>query len=110
MQKVSASSKGMLKSVKELTSDMFPDDSDYGDTKSLIYDLDNDGREDIVWGSYWPRWRLMFLHVKFGNGKSFEGGAGYLRIGILSSKTNGVNDLVVDESTIIKWNGNNYIE
>lgn len=52
----------------------------------------------------------MFWSVKFANGKSYETSEGIKRIGVLSSKTNGVHDLVLDFDGIMIWDGRKYKE
>ncbi|VBB45999.1 conserved hypothetical protein [uncultured Paludibacter sp.] len=76
---------------------------------SLTYDLDKDGKEDKIICSYWARWgRISNWIIKFGNGKSYEGVSSPKRIGIMQTKTNNVNDLVLECSEILKWNGKKY--
>ncbi len=76
----------------------------------LYYDLDNDGKKDKIICKYWDRWDSMFWHIAFANGKEFDAKSDARRIGVLSTKTNGVYDLVHDCGNIFKWNGKEYKE
>lgn len=80
------------------------------DTISLNYDLNSDGSIDTISCSYWERWDLMFVEIHWNNGTVQEYHTGFSRIGVLTSKTNGVFDIIADENTIIKWNGEKYID
>ena len=82
----------------------------YYDIKKLKFDLNNDGKADVIncrywerWGSIWPGWT-----VNFSNGIIFKSESAPKRIGIMSTKTNNVNDIVVDCNVILKWNGQTY--
>jgi len=75
----------------------------------LNYDLDGDGKIDKLTCSYWERWgRITNWKIEFGNGKSFKGESSPKRIGIMNTKTNDVNDLVLECDEILKWNGLKY--
>ncbi|MCX7877584.1 MAG: hypothetical protein N2510_02965 [Ignavibacteria bacterium] len=75
----------------------------------LSYDLDGDGKADLLTCSYWERWgRILNWKINFGNGKFFEGESSPKRIGILNTKTNNVNDLVLECDEILRWNGWKY--
>ena len=50
----------------------------------------------------------MMWEVNFSSGTSFESSSGYLRIGVLSTKTNGVHDLVCGLDDKWTWNGEAY--
>lgn len=78
------------------------------DQKSIQFDLNGDGIKDKIIAEYWPRWDLMTWNVQFSNDKIFDSGEAVARLGILSSKTNGVNDLVTDLDDVWIWNGKIY--
>ncbi|KFC58305.1 hypothetical protein FEM08_29090 [Flavobacterium gilvum] len=75
----------------------------------LFYDLDGDGKKDKFTCKYWARWgRISEWKINFGNGNWYEGTSSPKRIGIINSKTNNVNDLVLDCDEILKWEGKKY--
>jgi hypothetical protein len=75
----------------------------------LTYDLDGDSKIDKLTCSYWERWgRITNWKINFGNGNSYEGTSSPKRIGIKNTKTNNVNDLVLECDDILKWNGAEY--
>lgn len=75
----------------------------------LTFDLDGDGKMDKLTCSYWERWgRITNWEIEFGNGKSYEGASSPKRIGIMNTKTNNVNDLVLECDEILKWDGWKY--
>jgi len=76
---------------------------------SLKYDLDSDNKIDNIVFEDFERWGRMFWRIEFGNGKVYEDNETWKRVGILKSKTKGLNDLVVDCDKVIKWNGKKYV-
>ena len=96
-----------LTSITELTSEDFIGKEN--ENLFLKFDLDSDGLIDIINCSYWMRWgRIGSWSIKFGNGKVFESNTSPKRIGILETKTNNVNDLVLECDEVLKWNGSKY--
>jgi len=77
--------------------------------KKIFYDLDGDGAKDYIHGSYWSRWNAIgSWRIIFANGKKYEGESSERRVGVLSTKTNGVNDIVCDYNEIMVWDGRKY--
>lgn len=78
---------------------------------SISYDLDNDGVMDEINCGLWPRWEI-FTHCKISlsSGGNFEIENVGKRIGVLSTKTNGINDIVFHLNNIYIWNGKKYIK
>lgn len=88
---------------------------EFEDTKDQIlqlkHDLDNDDLEDVITCAYWSRWsRIVEWSIQFGNGRSYkyEGETLPKRIGILSTKTNGMHDLVLECDEVLRWDGDRY--
>jgi hypothetical protein len=75
---------------------------------SIEYDLDGDGKKDVISGRLWERWGRIAWTVRFANGKEFVSGGACKRIGVLATKTNGVHDLVRDQDTVYRWSGEEY--
>jgi hypothetical protein len=98
-----------MKSIVELRSNMF-DSKDPEATLTLEYDLDGDGKKDAIVSTFWERWGSMMWTVKFANGKTFDSNVGCRRVGVLATKTNGVNDIVCDQDGVFCWDGTKYIE
>jgi len=96
-----------LKAIAEMRSEIFKGDSPE-ETHSFEYDLDGDGKNDTISGKLWERWGRILWTVQFANGKTFSSNDGCKRIGVLTSKTNGINDLVCDQDTVLRWNGSEY--
>lgn len=98
-----------MKAIVEMRSEIFKTD-DPGETHSFQYDLDGDGKKDTISGRLWARWGRILWTVDFANGKTFSSDDACKRIGVLSTKTNGANDLVCDQDTVLHWNGSEYKE
>jgi hypothetical protein len=96
-----------MESVVEIRSEMF-DLAKVGETHSIEYDLDGDGKKDQIKTTFWARWGRMFWAVEFADGKKFSSDTACKRIGVLKTKTNGVSDLVCDQDTVFRWNGREY--
>jgi len=64
---------------------------------------------DTIICSFGERWGEILWNVHFASGIIIEPSQGCDRIGILSSKTNGINDLVCGEDYVFKWNGKDYV-
>lgn len=98
-----------MKAIVEMRSEIFKGD-DPGETHTFQYDLDGDGKKDTFTGRLWERWGRILWTVEFANGKSFSSNDACKRIGVLATKTNGVNDLVCDQDTVLHWDGDAYKE
>jgi hypothetical protein len=96
-----------MASLVEMRSEIFKT-TDLEETHTLRYDLDGDGKEDVITGRLWVRWGRIFWSVQFANGKEFSTGEACKRIGVLATKTNGVHDLVCDLDRVLHWNGETY--
>jgi hypothetical protein len=103
--KVEESRRKDMKSILEMRSDMFKGSED---EQKIEFDLDGDGRKDVISGRLWERWGRIFWTVRFANGKEFATMNACKRIGVLATKTRGVNDLVCDQDTVFRWNGAEY--
>lgn len=97
----------ILKAITEIKSADFKDLKD--EELYLKFDLDGDGKLDKIICSYWERWgRISTWKINFSSGLSFSGKSTPKRIGILNTKTNGINDLVIDCDKILKWSNGKY--
>jgi hypothetical protein len=98
-----------IESLVEMRSEMFASEmSGEAHTHTIEYDLDGDGAKDVISGKLWQRWGSIVWSVRFGNGKEFSSDQACKRIGVLATKTNGVNDLVCDQDTVLHWTGSAY--
>jgi uncharacterized protein YecT (DUF1311 family) len=88
-----------------MRSEMFTDPNK---EHTLEYDLDGDGRKDVISGKLWERWGRIFWTVHFANGKEFKTDAACKRIGVLKTMSKGVHDLVCDQDTTFRWTGDGY--
>jgi hypothetical protein len=93
--------------VVEMRSEIFEGNAEE-ETHTLKYDLDGDGKQDTIIGRLWERWGRILWTVEFANGKRFSSNDACKRIGVLGTKTNGVNDLVCDQDTVLHWDGDGY--
>ena len=103
--KVEESLRKEIESILEMRSEIF---KGVNDEHSIEFDLDGDGKNDVISGRFWDRWGRISWSVKFSSGKSFESSAtACKRIGVLKT-TNGVHDLVCDQDTVYRWSGEEY--
>ena len=72
-------------------------------SKQHYIDLDNDGLIDTITYKKYGRWGRMHWSIDFGNGIKYKATEAVKRIGILSTKTNGVRDIVIDINTTKKF-------
>lgn len=93
---------------KEIRSSSFEKDKEQEEV--LSFDLDEDSKDDKIICKYWKRWGRMVWKVEFGNGKVYDPKSDFAakRLGVLRTKTNGLYDLVLDCSDILKWDGKGY--
>lgn len=80
------------------------------DTLKLQFDLDADGKMDLIWGTFWKNRGRLRWSVNFGNGKIMWDGTPCKRLGILPTKTEGLHELVVDTDRILEWTGKRFEE
>jgi hypothetical protein len=96
-----------MKSIVDMRSEIF-DGNNEDETHSIEFDLDGDGKKDQISGKLWWRWGVIMWTVRFAGGKEFSSDMSCKRIGVLSSKTNGINDLVCGQDSVLRWNGVEY--
>ena len=106
--RVESSKKNSIVALQEIRASDFHNGKEE-ETIRMSYDLDGNGEEDYFECTYWDRWDKLFFNIILnGNILNYDG-IGVDRIGILSSKTNGMHDLIYDEDNVVKWNGNEYV-
>jgi len=109
---VNVEADNMITALSELKSDDFlPEENEQKTEITLLYDLDQNGVKDKIIAGYWERWGILHNCKIIFNNEELQVDdviGSPKRIGILSSKTNGVNDLVIECDKILKWNGSNY--
>ncbi|MBA6315687.1 SH3 domain-containing protein [Cellulophaga baltica] len=99
-----------LTTLIELKSSDFLSQEAETDYLTIAYDLDGNGVMDQISGSYWERWGILNDCTIVLNNEALEIEAigSPKRIGVLASKTNNVNDIVIECDTVLIWNGINY--
>ena len=75
---------------------------------SRSVDLDDDQTLDSLDCSYWERWGTLMCEVQSSVHGSVKTGLGCDRIGVLTSSTNGLNDLVCNRFTVLRFDGDEY--
>jgi hypothetical protein len=96
-----------MQAVKELLASEMPDSID--ESKELEFDLNADGELDKIVGTLWGRWGRIMWSVQMSSGEvAPQNDYSCKRLGILESVTKGVHDLVCDQDTILRWNGEIY--
>lgn len=92
--------------IKEIKNTDFNNDNPQ-EAIRMNYDLNGDGVEDTIECTFWDRWGIILPSIII-DGVSYTSTMGYKRIGILNSRTNGYNDIVMGNNEIFKWNGTAY--
>ena len=104
--------KSYLKADIEITSLDFEFDTiTFDEIEKMEFDLNNDGYPEKFKCKLWHRWGRFFCTIIDGKTKKIINNFsnfGLKRVGILATKTNGYNDLILEHSTIIKWDGEKY--
>jgi hypothetical protein len=98
-----------IAALKELRALAF-EGADAADTLKMEFDLDADGKMDLIWGTFWKSRGRLRWSVNFGNGKIMWDGTPCKRLGILATKTEGLHELVVDQDRILEWTGKRFEE
>jgi hypothetical protein len=76
--------------------------------ETLKYDLDDDGREELIECKGWERWNGLLCEVYREDQTHLGTFGGCRRVGVLKEKTRGMHDMVCDEHSVSKWNGKAY--
>ncbi len=105
---VETMSKGKVAVLHEIKASVFHNGNE-NEEKYIYFDLDGDNKQDVIVCTYWDRWDSIFWEVRFGNGITTAPSLGCDRIGILDSKTNGVNNIVCGSDDVLTWNGKEYL-
>jgi hypothetical protein len=93
--------------VAELRSEQFDPQND-GQELQIPYDLDGDAVSDKITGKFWARWGRIIWSVELSKGGSHTADLACKRVGVLSSETNGVRDIVCDFDDVYRWDGHQY--
>jgi len=107
--KVSESLLQEMGSIVEMRSEIFKG-GDPNEEHIIKYDLDGDGKPDVISGRLWERWGRIIWTVRFASGKSFTTQSACKRIGVLQTTSSGVHDLVCDQDAVYRWTGTEYME
>jgi hypothetical protein len=106
--KVEESERRGLVALSELNSSDFDFDKT-NEQKTISFDLDGDGVNDLIVGELWHRWGRISWSVALSRGETVKSEIACKRIGILPTKTNGFNDLVCDHDDVLRWSGKAYL-
>ncbi len=106
---VESSERKEMESLLDLRSEVF-EGKGADEKHSIKFDLDGDGKEDVISATLWERWGRMRWSVAFANGKEFSTDTACKRVGVLRTTTKGVHDLVCDQDTVFRWTGSEYAE
>lgn len=106
--RVESSKKNYIVAQKEILSSDFHNGKE-NDTICMSCDLDGNGLEDYINCTYWDRWDIMNFEIIFNGDVLKCPEMGVSRIGVLSSKTNGMHDLIYNEDDVVKWDGKKYV-
>lgn len=97
-----------LPTLVELRSSAFDDETyQASDTIDFSYDLNQDGRQEIISCHLWMRWGALMCEVAFADGTTISLPS-CKRIGVLESISNGMHELVCGDETLIVWRDNGY--
>ena len=89
-------SRRLFENVRKRTSNLKFNSSHHTKT-SLIYDLNNDKKEETISCNYWDRWgRFNKCSIKLEDDYKIEMNLTAKRIGVLKNKKNGWHLLVID--------------
>lgn len=79
------------------------------ETIRMSYDLDGNGEMDYFECRYWDRWDALLFDIILNGNRLGCDNNGVSRVGVLSTKTNGMHDIIYNENDIVKWNGTEYV-
>ena len=106
--RVESAKKQGVSVIKEVRNTDFPDELNSDKVIIMEYDINNDGADERFHVRYWSRWNAVLFELYI-NGKMYECESGDYRVGILSTTTNGYNDIVIGDNFVYKWNGRTYV-
>lgn len=109
VNQIEAIEKKQLLALMEMKSAEFNYDKN-DEVRKIKFDLNGDGIKDQVVGILTHRWgRIMWTLTLSGVGE-VKNDIACKRIGILTTKTNNLNDIVCDIDRVLRWNGLKYSE
>ena len=97
-------------SGKSLLFSSLPNEADLEADVTLPFDADGDEFVDTFQCRYWERWGAVMCDVASSKHGLVKNHSGCDRIGILSSSTNGMKDLVCNRFRTLRFNGKVYEE
>ena len=94
-----ATNEALVPAIVEVTARDVKDEN-----KTIIFDVDGDGIDEEILGTYWDRWGS----VQIGNIYTSSRGPvtlsyGCSRLGFMSSTTNGLHDVICDRRDILRY-------
>ena len=107
-QLLESGNKSSLVALQEVVPSDFHDGKEEN-TICLYFDLDENGRDDVIECTYWARWNSVNYCVYVNGGKEPVLDGADSRIGIDSNKTNGFHNLISGKDAVCKWNGVKYV-
>jgi hypothetical protein len=69
----------------------------------MQYDLDGSGSLDLLHCNWWERWGVINCEIQLATGRKITLSTGCVRLGILSSRTAGMPDLVCGRETVLRF-------
>ncbi|SNR13944.1 conserved protein of unknown function [Tenacibaculum jejuense] len=113
-KRVSVDQVSKREAIKEVSCQELIDDSSVVEAREYIdFDFDNDGYGDqliLTYNKITKGFDDFDMRLYRGNPQRIQiPKRSAKRVGVLASKTNGVNDLVIDCDEILVWNGKKYI-
>lgn len=69
----------------------------------MPYDLDGSGQMDMFHCGWWERWGLLTCSIRMSSGREVAVHNGCVRLGVLASRTAGLQDLVCGREDVLRY-------